>query len=277
MIRISIFFVIILLFSCNSKTLTDDALLDLVQQQTLKYFWDFADPASGLARERSNIIDYGHEVLTVGGSGFGIMGIIAGVERGFIPREEAVDHLLKVVHFLDTTAERFHGAYPHWINGKTGKAFHFSEKDNGGDLVETSFLMQGLLTAHQYYNRDNQKEQELRALIDKIWKSVEWNRFTREGKNQLYWHWSPDFGWEMNHPIRGWDECLITYVLSAASPTYPVASEVYHEGWTDSDHFINKKKYYNIFLPLGFEYGGPLFFSHYSFLGLDPRDRKSVV
>jgi len=269
-----VFFVVILLVSCNSKTQTDDELLDLVQRQTLKYFWDFADPASGLARERSNeTAAYGHEVATIGGSGFGIMGIIAGVERGFINREEAVDRMLKMVHFLDTTAARFHGAYPHWINGETGKAFHFSEKDNGGDLVETAFLMEGLLAAHQYYNKDNEKETELRTMIDKLWRSVEWNWYT-QGKNQLYWHWSPDFGWEMNHPIRGWDECLITYILAAASPTYPVAPEVYHEGWTNSDHFINGNKYYEIGLPLGFPYGGPLFFSHYSFLGLDPRGLK---
>ena len=267
------FFVVVLLVSCNSKMQTDDELLDLVQRQTLKYFWDFADPSSGLARERSNVINYGHEVLAIGGSGFGIMGIIAGVERGFINREDAVERMLKMVHFLDTTAVRFHGAYPHWINGETGKAFHFSEKDNGGDLVETAFLMEGLLTAHQYYNKDNQKETELRTMIDRLWRSVEWNWFT-QGKNQLYWHWSPDFGWEMNHPIRGWDECLITYILAAASPTYPIDPEVYHGGWTNSDHFINGNKYYEIHLPLGFSYGGPLFFSHYSFLGLDPRGLK---
>ncbi len=268
------FLTIIALVSCNQKTQSDDELLDLVQLQTLKYFWDFADPTSGLARERSNVTtNYGNEVSTIGGSGFGIMGIIVGVERGFIGREEAVDRMLKITHFLDTIAVRFHGAYPHWINSETGKAFHFSEKDNGGDLVETAFLMEGLLTAHQYYNKDNAKETELRAIIDKLWRTVEWNFYT-QGKNQLYWHWSPDFGWEMNHPIRGWDECLITYILSAASPTYSINPEVYHQGWTNTDHFINGKKYYDITLPLGFEYGGPLFFSHYSFLGLDPRGLK---
>ncbi len=266
---------VILLSSCASKTQSDDELLDMVQRQTLKYFWDFAHPVSGLARERSNeTAAYGNEIVTTGGSGFGIMAIIAGVDRGFIPREEAVDRMLTIVQFLDTTAERFHGVFPHWINGETGKAFHFSLKDNGGDLVETAFLMQGLLAAHQYYDKDEPKETELRNIIDHLWKTVEWSWHTKGGEKQLYWHWSPEFGWEMNHAIRGWDECLITYVLAASSPTCGIDADVYHEGWTNTGHFINGKEYEGIKLPLGFEYGGPLFFSHYSFLGLDPRGLK---
>ncbi len=267
----------ILFSSCMGKqksSTSDEELLDLVQKQTLKYFWDFAHPVSGLARERSNEINYGPEIVTTGGSGFGIMGIIVGAERGFIPREEAVERMLKIVHFLDTTAVRFHGAYPHWLNGADGSAFHFSEKDNGGDLVETAFLMEGLLTAHQYYNLDNEKEQELRSVIDKLWKEVEWTWYTNGGQDQLFWHWSPDFGWEMNHPIRGWDECLITYILAASSPTHQIDTAVYHKGWTNSNHFINGKEYYGIKLPLGFDFGGPLFFSHYSFLGLNPKGLK---
>ena len=269
--QIFIFLGVFFLIACKTATLSDDALLDLVQKQTLKYFWDFADPSTGLTRERSNITTYGHEVLTVGGTGFGIMGIIAGVERGFIPRDSAVEHIWKIAWNLTNKFERFHGAYPHWVNGETGKAFHFSEKDNGGDIVETAYLIMGLLTAKQYFNKDNKSEMELCSLINIIWESVEWNWFTQGGQNQLYWHWSPNFEWEMNLPVRGWDECLISYILAASSPTYPVEPEVYHKGWTNSDHFINGKEYYNFKLPLGFEYGGPLFFSHYTFLGIDPR------
>jgi hypothetical protein len=272
--QIILLLAVFLIISCKSAPLSDDALLDLIQKQTFKYFWDFADPSTKLARERSNITTYGHEVLTTGGSGFGIMSIIVGVERGFIQRDTAVKHLLSLTNALDSKIERFHGAYSHWVNGITGKAFHFSEKDNGADIVETAYLIMGLLTANQYFNNENPLESELRQSINDIWKSVEWNWFTQDGQNQLYWHWSPDFGWDMNHTIRGWDECLITYILAASSPTYPIDSEVYHEGWTNSDHFVNGKEYYNIKLPLGFDYGGPLFFSHYTFLGLDPRGLK---
>ena len=256
------------------KNLTDDQLLELVQKQTFRYFWDFAHPVSGLARERSNLsYDYGHETTTTGGTGFGIMAVIVAAERGWITRDTAAGHLLKMVKFLGK-ADKYHGVFPHWLNGADGRTIPFSSKDDGGDLVETSFLMAGLLTARQYFNRDNPKENQLRNRITWMWNDVEWNWHTRGGLSMLFWHWSPNNDWTMNHEIRGWNECLITYVLAASSPRYSINTDVYHRGWANSNHFKNQREYYGIKLPLGFDYGGPLFFAHYSFLGIDPRGLK---
>ncbi len=255
------------------KNLSDDQLLDLVQRQTLRYFWDFGHPVSGMARERSNrSFDYGDEVVTTGGTGFGIMAIIVAAERKFISREQAATRTKKIVDFL-WKADMFHGAFPHWLNGETGKVIRFSLKDDGADLVETSFLFQGLLTARQYYTADNATERDIRNKILWMWEAVEWNWFT-QNQNELYWHWSPNNGWSMNHAIKGWNECLITYVLAASSPSAAISKKVYDNGWANSNTFFNGKKYYDITLPLGFEYGGPLFFTHYSFMGLDPRALK---
>ncbi len=256
------------------KGLTDDQLLDVVQRQTFRYFWDFAHPVSGMARERSNVaFDYGNEVVTTGGTGFGIMATIVAVHRGWITRDSATNHLLKMVKFL-SKADAYHGVFPHWLDGATGKTIPFSRKDDGADLVETSFLFQGLLTARQYFDRDTPIENELRSRINWLWNDIEWSWFTCGGQNVLYWHWSPDNDWAMDFDIRGFNECLITYVLAASGERYPVDAAVYHEGWAKSDFFINGKEFYGIKLPLGFDYGGPLFFSHYSFLGLDPRGLK---
>lgn len=251
--------------------LSDDQLLDLVQKQTFRYFWDFAHPVSGMARERSNIAyDYGNEVVTSGGTGFGVMAVVVAANRGWISRDSATQHVLKIVKFL-SKADAYHGVFPHWLNGSTGKTIPFSRKDDGADLVETSYLFQGLLTARQYFNRENPLESELRNRINWLWNDVEWNWFTKDGQNVLYWHWSPNNGWAMNFAIRGYNECLITYFLAACGERYPVDAKVYHEGWTRSNFFRNGKEFYGIKLPLGFDYGGPLFFAHYSFLGLDPR------
>ena len=257
----------------RKEVLTDEELLTQVQRQTFRYFWDFAHPVSGLARERTDTLHISHEVVTIGGSGFGVMAIVVGVERGFITREQGVERLLKMLKFLDEKAERYHGVWPHWLNGTTGKAIAFSKKDDGADLVETSFLFEGLLAAHQYFNRDTPQETELRALIDKLWKEADWNWFTN-GRDVLFWHWSPNYGWEMDHPIHGHNEAQITYILAAASPTYPIRDSVYHKGWASGPIFKNGKKFYGIRLPLGMDYGGPLFFTHYSYLGLDPRGLK---
>ena len=256
------------------RNLSDTALLELVQKQTFKYFWDFAHPVSGLARERSNIAyEYGNEVVTTGGSGFGVMSVIVAAERGWIKRDTAARFLLKLVSFL-SKANSYHGVFPHWLNGASGQTIPFSRKDDGADLVESSFLFQGLLCARQYFTGDNRVERDLRNRINWLWNDIEWNWFTKGGEDVLYWHWSPNNGWAMNFPIRGFNECLIVYVLAASGERYPVPSSVYHRGWAQSNFFKNGKSFYNIQLPLGFDYGGPLFFSHYSFLGLDPRGLK---
>lgn len=249
----------------------DDDLLTLVQEQTFKYFWDYAHPVSGLTRER-----YGSgDVVTSGGSGFGLMAVLVGIERNFITREEGFERLNTVVNFLiNPETERFHGAFPHWLNGSTGKVYPFSTYDNGGDLVETAFLFQGLLTVKEYFKNGSQNEQDMCDSIQKLWEEVEWSWYQKDNENVLYWHWSPNHEWTMNHQIRGWNEALIIYVLAAASPTFPITKEVYDEGWARNGVYpmINNKTFYNIQLPLGYDYGGPLFFSHYSFLGLDPRN-----
>ena len=228
-----------------------------------------------MARERSNADAYadGANVTTTGGTGFGVMATIVAAERKWVERDTTVKQLLKLVTFL-SNADHYHGAFPHWLNGSTGKTIPFSKKDDGADLVETSYLFAGLLCARQYFNATNAAEKELRDRINMLWDAVEWNWFTKGGEEVLYWHWSPNNGWAMNFPIRGFNECLIVYILAASAERYPVTSGVYHRGWTQSSFFKNGKTFYNYKLPLGFDYGGPLFFSQYSFLGLDPHGLK---
>ncbi len=247
--------------------ITDEALLTLVQEQTFKYFWDFAHPASGMARERNSSGD----LVTSGGSGFGVMAILVGIERGFITRQQGIDRLEKIVGFLQT-ADRFHGVWPHWMNGNTGRVIAFSAQDNGGDLIETSFMIQGLLAVRQYLDTAVPQEAALSNTITQLWEEVEWDWYTKGGGNVLYWHWSPNFEWAINLPIRGWNEGLVTYVLAASSPTHPIDASVYHQGWARNGGMANGKSFYDINLPLGEDFGGPLFFAHYSFLGLDPRN-----
>lgn len=258
----------------TTKKLSDDELLTLVQKQTFRYFWDFAHPVSGLARERSNTQHYGHEVVTFGGSGFGVMAIIVGIERKFITREEGIERMLKILTFLDKKVDSFHGIWPHWMNGETGQTIRFSRKDDGADLVESAFMFEGLLAAHQYFSGKTPGENTIRGIINRFWRQAEWDWFTKGGEDVLYWHWSPNNGWAMNHQIKGHNECHITYILAASSPTYPVKESVYHKGWAQSRTFINKKEFYGIKLPLGSDFGGPLFFTHYSYMGLDPRGLK---
>ncbi|WP_236970791.1 glucoamylase family protein [Membranihabitans marinus] len=249
--------------------ITDEALLNKVQQHSFEYFWSFGHPVSGMARERNT----SNDIVTTGGTGFGLMAMIVAIERGFISREKGIQRWEKIVNFLET-ADRFHGAWPHWLNGNTGKVQPFSQQDNGGDLVETAFLMQGLLTVQAYLKNEVPSETELMAKIQGLWEEVEWDWYTKGGTNTLYWHWSPDGEWAINLPISGHNETQIVYVLAAASPTHSIAKSVYENGYKRNGAYRNGQNYGNITLPLGNDQGGPLFFAHYSYLGLDPRNLK---
>jgi hypothetical protein len=249
--------------------ISEEALLTKIQEQTFKYFWDFGHPESGMARERNT----SDETVTGGGSAFGIMSIIVGIERGFITRDQGLQRMQKILNFLENEADRFHGAWPHWMNGSTGEVIPFSEKDDGGDLVEAGFMAQALLTFRQYLEPSVPEEQAMIDQINTIWEGIEWDWYTKNGEeNVLYWHWSPNYGFEKDLPIRGHNETQIIYVMAASSPTHPIDAEVYHHGYARDGGIINGNSYYGHTLPVGNAYGGPLFFTHYSYLGLDPRN-----
>lgn len=263
----------------DSLKLSEEALLDTVQKQTLKYFWDYAEPNSGMARERfhpdGNYPNNDANIVTTGGTGFGLMGIIAGVERGFIDRDSAIARFNKIADFLEKTP-RYHGAWPHWINGETANTRSFgseNSKDNGGDIVETSFLAEGFIVIREYFKNGTEAEQKLAQRYDKLWKGIEWNWYTN-GKNGIFWHWSPDYKFEKNFKIEGYNECLITYVMAASSPDHAIDPEVYHEGWARGGNITTDTTAYGIPLILKHNTrgnkGGPLFWAHYSYLGLNP-------
>ncbi|MFI5194163.1 MAG: glucoamylase family protein [Chitinophagales bacterium] len=251
------------------QRISDNALLTLVQQQTFKYFWEFGHPVSGLARERSSSAD----IVTTGGSGFGIMSMLVGVQRNFITRAAALSRIDTMVNFLTSKVTRYHGAFPHWINGLTGATVPFSSWDDGGDIVETSYLMQGLLCARQFFNNPSDvNEINLHGKIDGLYNAVEWNWYRNNNQNVLYWNWSPDFNWAVGVQVGGWNEALITYVLAASSniDSNAIPKIVYDNGWAHNGSIKNGNSYYGVQLPLGVPFGGPLFFSQYSFLGINP-------
>lgn len=253
------------------------SLLDKVQQQTFQYFWEGAEPNSGLARERIHIDgDYpqnDQNVITIGGSGFGLMAILVGIHNEYISREEGAERIGRALAFLESV-DRFQGAWSHWYHGDTGKPKAFSEKDNGGDIVETAFMAQALISIREFYKNGSEDEQNLAKHADELWKGINWD-FYRNGKDVLYWHWSPTVEWGMNHAIQGYDECLIAYILAASSPTHSIPTDTYHKGWARDGQIVTDIQKYEI--PTVLKHNakpgeiGPLFWAHYSYLGLNPK------
>ena len=256
---------------------SDDEFLDFIQKTHLNYMWEGAEPTSGLAPERMHVDGVypqdDKDVIATGGSGFGIAGLIVGIERGFIPREEGVARLHQISDYL-AAADRHHGVWSHWIHGPSGKTKPFGQKDDGGDLVESAFLIQGLLIAREYFKDGNDNEKELASKIDTLWREMEWDWYLN-GEDVLYWHWSPNYGWDMNFPLEGYNECLVTYILAASSPTHPIPASAYHNGWARGGDIVSDKETYGYPLVLSHngaeEYGGPLFWAHYSHIGFSPK------
>ncbi|MGE5296460.1 MAG: glucoamylase family protein, partial [Solirubrobacterales bacterium] len=260
--------------SAASYAMTDDRLLTSVQEAVFRYFWDYGHPVSGLAREGYGF-SHSADTCTSGGTGMGLMAICVGVERGFVTRAQAAERALKILTFLDEKASRYHGAWSHWIHGGTGQTKPFSQYDDGGDLVETAYLVQGMLTARQYFDADDPVETEIRRRATSMWESVEWSWYRQGSRGDvLYWHWSPTYEWKINQAIQGYNECMITYLLAIASPTHPMPATSYRRGWAKAADYANANSYYGYRQWVGPEKGGPLFFTHYSHLGFDPRDKS---
>lgn len=261
----------------QKSSISDDSLMTLVQKQTFNYFWEGAEPHSGMARERIHIDGQyplqDFNVVTVGGSGFGIMATIVAAERGFITADEATKRFDRIVDFL-AKADRYHGAWSHWIDGPTGKSKVFGDQDDAADIVETAFMAQALICLREYYQNGNEQQKQVAQKADALWKGIDWN-FFRNGQDVLYWHWSPTHGWGMNHAIQGYDECLISYILGASSTTHPIPASTYHKGWARNGGIVSTAQKYGI--PLVLKHNapenavGPLFWSHYSYLGLNPK------
>jgi Uncharacterized protein conserved in bacteria len=256
---------------CSTHDFSDEELKTMVEEATFRYFWDYAEPVTGMARERNG----SGNTVTTGGSGFGVMALLVGIDRGFITRQEGIGRMLRILNFLGT-ADRFHGAWPHWLDATTGHVIAFSTQDDGADLVETAFMIQGLLAVRQYFQGSDADEQLIRQKITTLWEGIEWSWFRKDNGNVLYWHWSPNYGWVINFAIRGWMEASIVYMLAIASPTHPVPASLWNEGWAGASYYRNGKSFYGIKLDVGWDYGGPLFFSQYSFLGFDPRGKKDA-
>jgi len=269
----------------STRELSEGELLTMLQRACFLYYWESADPHSGMAHED---IPGDDRIVATGASGFGTMALMVGVDRGFITREQGVRRLTRIVHFLDH-AQRYHGAWSHFMDCNSGRTMPvFGMYDDGGDLVETAFLMQGLLAARQYFHAAAPAEQSLYRAITQLWDTVEWDWYRQTPDSDfLYWHWSPNWAFHIHHPLIGFNEAMIAYLLAIASPTHAVPASLYYSGWagqseraihyreawsgaTDGDHYANGHTYYGIKLDVGVGSRGPLFFTHYSFMGFDP-------
>ena len=303
---VCLFLILLLVLGCKNKEDEDNSkninppkeradtegLLTWIQKCHFEYMWSGARPNSGLARVRYFTDNPSHDenTLTIGACGFGIMGLIVGIERGFITREQGLARFEKIISFLEK-ADRWHGMYSHWIDDRTGKTIAFAGsggEDDGADIVETSFLTAGLLCVRQYLKDGTDREKAIAERIDVIWRAMEWDWFAANDNRHstdanidpkddcLLWHWSPTVGFKKNFHLEGYNECLLPYILAAASPAFSLSDEQakasYKNGWSRKGGIVNNGSRYGVPFLVKHNSGvnevGPMFWVAFSYAGL---------
>jgi hypothetical protein len=253
--------------SAAIRDFTDDELMDMVQRFSFRYFWEGAHAGSGMAMERSHV---GGSTVASGATGMGLMAMIVAHERGYEDRDAVKERVLKILTSLET-CERHHGAWSHWYDGDTYETLPFSADDDGGDLVETSYVAQGLLAVRNYFTGTDNTSIQIREKATQLWEGIEWDWYRNGDQNVLFWHWSPNHHFDKNMKVFGWNEALVTYIMAAASPTHSIPIEVYEQGWARNGDMVNRRVFYTHEIFLSPNWGGPLFWVHYSHLGINPK------
>lgn len=253
---------------------TEEQLLEMVQEYTFRYFWEGAHQNSGMALERQH---GSNKIVASGASGMSLMTMIVAHERNWRDKSDIIDRVLQMLNFLEN-CDRFHGAFSHWYNGDTGETIRFGPKDDGGDIVETAYVAVGLIAVKNYFSDETDNRQtQIREIADRLWREIEWTWY-QNGEDVLWWHWSPNYGWDLAMRIQGrkgsYSETMIAYVIAGCSPTYPISKDVYVKGWTDNGNFVNPRNFYGYEITQNIDWGGQAFWTQYSFLGVNPKGLK---
>ena len=202
-----------------------------LERRTFDYFWELGRDDNGLVPDRWPSKSF----ASIAAVGFGLTSYGVGVERGWIRRDQAIDRTLATLRFFANAPQ---GDAPEGMSGHRGFFYHFLKMDTGArdarcelSTVDTTLLLGGALFAQSYFDRDDPREAEIRALAEKIYRRVEWDwAVARPPLISMGWH--PESGM-IEHDWRGYNEALLVYILALASPTHPVGKDAY-EAWTST-------------------------------------------
>jgi hypothetical protein len=257
--------VILLVVACQPKqqSLNGDSavFLDSLSKHTFNFFWETADSNTAQIPDRWPTPSFS----SIAATGFGITSYLIGAERGYITRAQAAERVLKTITFLhqlpkgDSTSGvvGYKGFFYHFIDMKTGHRFRNVELST----IDTGLLMAGILSAQSYFDGDNEKEQQIRAIADSLYLAIEWD-WAMNNEQTMTMGWHPEKGF-IESRWRGYNEAMILYVLALGSPTHTIPAESW-TAWTSTYQWAN---YY------GQEHVnfGPLFGHQYSQMYIDFR------
>ena len=240
---------------------TRKELLDDLQKGAFNYFIDQANPQNGLVAD--SLMANGPS--SIAAIGFALPVYALGVEHGWMRRQEAVERTLAVLRFFsnytntaDANQVSYQGFYYHFLDMKTGQRVWQSELST----IDTSILMAGVLAAQAYYQQDNEAENEIRLLSERLYSQVNWQWALDCGSTTVSHGWKPESGF-LPYCWQGYDEALLLYVLGLGSPTYPLPASSY-QAWTSTFEWKTIET-------ISFLFAGPLFIHQFSHIWIDFR------
>ena len=212
---------------------TQQVVVDDLERHTFDWFWQSADPKTGLIPDSYP----GHSFSSIAAVGFGLTAYGVGVQRGYITRKQAAERTLTTLRFFkhapqngsEDDAAGYHGFYYHFLDMQTGKRAMRSVELSS---VDTTLLLGGVLFAESYYDRDTPQEKEIRQLADAIYRDVDW-AWMQPRKPLISMGWTPG-GQFIPADWKGYDEGMLVYILALGSPTHPVEPEAW-KAWLSTN------------------------------------------
>jgi len=240
--------------SGGDLTPPDDALLDDIQQTAFRFFWEAADPATGLVKDRSKADGPDNrEIASIASTGFGLTGLCIAHERNFGSQAEIEARVLTTLRYVWQSLSHEHGFFYHFMNMRTGERAWKCELSS----IDTAILLCGVLTCGEYF-----RESEIRRLAGDIYRRVDWQWMLTDGR-LLSHGWKPENGF-LKSTWNEYCELMMLYLLAIGSPTHPIPPETWHN-WTrplfeyEGLRYVNPK--------------APLFVHQYSHAWFDFRDK----
>ena len=240
--------------------LADEALLDRLQRAAFDYFAHTINPRNGLIPDTSR----DNSPVSIAVVGFALSAYPVAVERGWMARDEALLRSLAALRFFrdsdqsgSPTATGYRGFYYHFLDIHSGARVWQSELS----MIDTALLIVGALNAAMYFSADSADETELRALVDFLYRRIDW-RWAQDDADTICQGWKPECGF-LHYGWEGYSEAIVLYALALGSPSHPISADCYH-AWTATYQWENL--YGEDFL-----YAGPLFVHQFSHAWIDFR------
>lgn len=207
--------------------LSDQAFIELLEHRTFQFFWDQADPNTGLIPDRYPTPSF----ASISAVGFGLTAYTIGAQRGYVTRTQAADRILLTLRFLDQAPQNadpqgssgYKGFFYHFLDMKTGKRFQQVELST----IDTAILMAGALTCQSYFSGSNAQETEIRQIADRLNNRIEWP-WAMVRTNRICMGWTPENGF-IEYDWHGYMEGMVLLVIAMGSPTNPVPASVWAE------------------------------------------------